>query len=78
MLCLHKFAPPDILFTVFLCVCENLADAPVRRNEHVRHCSILYYLEDGTIQVSALRQCSLLLFHTEPPAFICDLRARIH
>jgi len=32
------------------------ADAPVRRNEHVRHCSILYYLEDGTIQVGEKRQ----------------------
>jgi len=32
------------------------ADAPVRRNEHVRHCSILYYLEDGSIQVSACKE----------------------
>ena len=32
------------------------ADASVRRNEHVRHCSILYYLEDGSIQVSACNQ----------------------
>jgi hypothetical protein len=77
VLLLPKSSRPVGLLTFHFRVGDPCADAPVRRNEHVRHCSILYYLEDGTIQVSALPVCDFMLRSILRAACLSSLILRI-